>query len=339
MVRLLPVRHARRVLLVALLSAGQRDGGVPREPRDFRRRLRRAPARRAGVRAHRRPGRPQVHVSHHHRRHGPVDSAGRRAADLRADRHLGADPAGDAAPRAGARARRRVRRRGDLRRRARATGQARLLHELDTDHGDARLLPLARRHPRLPPRLRRGGIQGLGLARPVPDLGRAAGGLGLHPVAPAGIAGVRRDESRGQALARAADGELRAVAQCANRADRAVRRHRRPGRRLVHGPVLRALLPAEHAEARFPDGLSADRRGARDRHAVLRGFRAPVRPHRAQAHHGGRLPACGAHLHPDLQGAHANGEPGARGIPGARSRDGRGQRLPVPHVREAEDRL
>ena len=37
------------------------------------------------------------------------------------------------------------------------------------------------------------------------------GGLGLHPAAPAGVAGVRRDEGRGQALARAADGELRAM--------------------------------------------------------------------------------------------------------------------------------
>ncbi len=130
-----------------------------------------------------------------------------------------------------------------------------------------------------------------------------------------------------------------AVAQRPHRAARAARRDRRPGRRLVHGPVLRALLPAEHAEARLPDGLPADRRGARDRHAVLRGLRPPVRPHRPQAHHGGRLPARGAHLHPDLQGPHAVGEPGARGVRGARGRDRRGQRLPLPHLREAEDRL
>ena len=51
------------------------------------------------------------------------------------------------------------------------------------------------------------------------------------------------------------------------------------------------------------------------------------------------LRARGAHVHPDLQGAHAVGEPGARGVPGARRGDRRRQRLPVPHVREAEDRL
>ncbi len=55
-----------------------------------------------------------------------------------------------------------------------------------------------------------------------------------------------------------------------------------------------------------------------DRHAVLRGLRPAVRPHRAQAHHGRRLPARGAHLHPDLQGADAIGEPGAGGVPGPR---------------------
>ena len=61
-----------------------------------------------------------------------------------------------------------------------------------------------------------------------------------------------------------------------------------------------------------------------DRHAVLRGLRPPVRPHRPQAHHGGRLPARGAHLHPDLQGAHAVGEPGARGVRGTRRDHRRG---------------
>ena len=119
-VRLLPLRHARRVLLGALLPARQRHRGLPREPRDLRRGIRGAPARRARLRPHRRPGRPQVHLPDHDRRDGPLDGARRRAADLCADRHLGAGPAGQPAPRAGPRARRRIRRRGDLRRRARA---------------------------------------------------------------------------------------------------------------------------------------------------------------------------------------------------------------------------
>ena len=53
-------------------------------------------------------------------------------------RHRGAGPADRAAPRAGPRARRRVWRRRDLRRRACADGQARLLHLVDPDHRDAR---------------------------------------------------------------------------------------------------------------------------------------------------------------------------------------------------------
>ena len=86
---------------------------------------------------------------------GLGDRAGRRAADVRADRYLGAGAARDAAAGAGPGARRRVRRRGDVRRGARAARPARLLHELDPDHRDARLLPVARGDPRLPHRLRR----------------------------------------------------------------------------------------------------------------------------------------------------------------------------------------
>ena len=69
--------------------------------------------------------------------------------------------------------------------------------------------------------------------------------LGLHPAEAEGIAGVPADEGRGQGLEGAAD----ATASCKLpeqqvRAARAARRDRRPGRRLVHGPVLRAVLPA-----------------------------------------------------------------------------------------------
>ena len=87
------------------------------------------------------------------------------------------------APAAGPRARRRVRRRGDLRGRALAARQARRVHGLDPDHGDARPVPVADRDPRRPHLDRRGGIRRLGLAHSVPGLvhpaRRLASGSGL----------------------------------------------------------------------------------------------------------------------------------------------------------------
>ena len=53
-----------------------------------------------------------------------------------------------------------------LRRRARAAGQARPVHELDSDDGDARTVPVAARHPRLPPAARPGSSRrGAGACR------------------------------------------------------------------------------------------------------------------------------------------------------------------------------
>ena len=104
---------------------------------------------------------------------------------------IGVAGAGDpdrAAPAAGPGARRRIRRRGDLRRRACAARQARLLHQLDPDHGDARPVPVAARDPGHPHLAGRGGLRRLGLARSVPGLDRPAGDLGLDPPAAAGVA-------------------------------------------------------------------------------------------------------------------------------------------------------
>ena len=64
--------------------------------------------------------------------------------------HRGADGADRPAAGAGPGARRRVRRRGDLRRRARASRQARLLHVLDPDDGDARAVHGPAADPRHP---------------------------------------------------------------------------------------------------------------------------------------------------------------------------------------------
>ena len=79
---------------------------------------------------------------------------------------------------------------------------------------------------------------------------------------------------------------------------------------------------------------------AADRHAVLRRVRRAVGPHRPQEDHHGRLPARGADLLPDLQGADALREPGAGIAPQPRNpvtvvADRRGLQLPVRPGRQA----
>ena len=118
------------------LRAPRLRGGLPR-----------ASLRRPRVRPHRRPRRPQVHLPHHHPDHGRLDLPGRPPALLRHDRLGRARHPHRPAHAPGPRARRRVRRRGGLRGRARPARAARLLHELDPDHGDARPPPVAHGHP------------------------------------------------------------------------------------------------------------------------------------------------------------------------------------------------
>ena len=116
-VRLLSVRGAGAVLRGAVLPAREPDRGTALGVRRVRRRLPRATVRRARLRPHRRPRRPQVHLPCDDRLHGRHRRSS--SACCRLTQAIGwarADPAGDAAPRAGPRARRRVRRRGDLRR-------------------------------------------------------------------------------------------------------------------------------------------------------------------------------------------------------------------------------
>ena len=92
-------------------------------------------------------------------------------------------------------------------------------------------------------------------------------------------------KSDGQGLEESAQGELRQQDEPQVRAARAVRRHGGPGRRLVHGPVLRAHVPAEAAQPRLAAGLHAGRHRAGARHAVLRRVRQALRPHRPQEDH------------------------------------------------------
>ena len=146
-VRLLHLRKSRHGDLAAVLPARQRHPRPDRLPLDVCRRLRRPSVRRAVLRAHRRPRRPQARVPRHADDHGRSDRADRLSADLRDDRDRRADRAAGHPRPAGAGARRRVRRGRGLCRRARPGPPPRLLHQLHPDHGDARAVRLAGRHP------------------------------------------------------------------------------------------------------------------------------------------------------------------------------------------------
>ena len=105
-------------------------------------------------------------------------------------------------------------------------------------------------------------VQGLGLAHSVPAVRHPAADLALHPAADAGEPGIPADEGGGRGLEGAAARGVRPVAQHQDRAHRAVRPRRRPGRRLVHGAVLRPVLPPEHSEGRPVHRQRAGRVGA-----------------------------------------------------------------------------
>ena len=77
------------------------------------------------------------------------------------------------------------------------------------------------------------------------------------------------DEGGREGLEGAADRGLRALGQPQDRADRPVRRGRRPGGGLVCGPVLRAVLPRADAEGRRRHRQHPDRHRAGAGHALL----------------------------------------------------------------------
>ena len=93
-VRLLHLRHGRRAgvrrPVLQRRRARRRHAG---RLRHVRRGLRRPPARRHPVRQHGRPHRPARDADRHDAADGHLDRHHRPAADLRHDRHLGADPA------------------------------------------------------------------------------------------------------------------------------------------------------------------------------------------------------------------------------------------------------
>ena len=97
-----------------------------------------------------------------------------------------------------------------------------------------------------------------------------------------------------------------------DRAHRPSRRHRRPGGRLVHGPVLRPVLPHPDAEDRRHDGEHPDRllaaRSARRSSSSSAGS-----PTRSAASRSSSAAACIAAVtyFPLFQAAHRRGQPGA----------------------------
>ena len=110
----------------------------------------------------------------------------------------------------------------------------------------------------------------------------------------------KKMKAEGTPFQGAADRGLRPVEECQDRAPRAARPGRRPGGGLVHGPVLRAVLP-DASEGRRLHRQHADRLVAAPRHRRLRALRLAVRQDRPQADHPRRLPARGADLFPGVQ--------------------------------------
>ena len=79
------------------------------------------------------------------------------------------------------------------------------------------------------------------------------GGVDLDPPAVAGVARLPAHQGRRQGLQDAAARGLRHLEERQDRHLRPVRRHRRPGRRVVLRPVLRPVLPHPDPEARRHD--------------------------------------------------------------------------------------
>ena len=113
------------------------------------------------------------------------------------------------------------------------------------------------------------------------------------------------------------------MGQPQDRAHRPVRSCHRPGRGLVHGPVLRPVLPPEHPEGRPAHLERADRLVADHRYRRLHLLRLAVGQDRPQADDPRRLPDRGDHLLPALRRPHERGQPAPQ--PGSRDGEGPGR--------------
>ncbi len=183
-VRLLSLRHARAVLRRAVLSARQRHRRPALGLRDLCRRLPHPAVRRARLRPHRRPRRPQIHLPHHHHGDGRRDLRGRPAADLQRDRLDRAVPAGGACAccrawrSAASMAARRPMSPSMPARTSAASPRAWIQTTATLGFFLALLvIGLCRLY------MDAGVVRRMGLAHPVPGLGHPARLLGLHPAA------------------------------------------------------------------------------------------------------------------------------------------------------------
>ena len=147
----------------------------------------------------------------------------------------------------------RVRRGGDLRRRACAAQQARVVHELDSNHSDTRVVSQPAGHSVVP--LTHGcGFRHLGLAHSFPGVDPVARHIGVHPDAARRIPGVPRHEGGGGDRQGAFDRVVRALGKSAVGDTGAVGGDCRAGRGVVLRPVLFAVLFDPGAEDRCPAG-------------------------------------------------------------------------------------
>ena len=274
------------------------------------------PVRRDLLRPARRPRRAEVHLPRHDPDHGAVDVHRRHAAHLRDDRHRGAGDPHPAAAAPGARARRRVRRRGDVRGRARAARQARRVHVVDPDDGDARALPLAARDPGLPHlRWAPSAFEAWGWRIPfLVSLVLLGVSVWIRlKLNESPLFQQMKAEGKGStAPLTESFGELGRTCSIVLLALFGLT----AGQAVVWyaGQFYTLFFLTQTLKVDAADGEPADRRArccsARPFFLV---FGVAVRPHRPQADHHGRAAARGAHLLPDLPRDHALREPGAGG--------------------------
>ncbi len=194
-------------------------------------------------------------------------------------------------------------------------------HELDPDHGDARLLPVAGGDRRLPGRHGRGGVQALGLAHPVPRSrscswpSRSTSGSSCNesPVflqMKAEGKGARR-RSR-ESFANWANRKIVLIALFGAAAGQGVVWYT--------GQFYALLLPDGTLKIDWKTAYLIVGRGAGARHAVFVFFGwLSDRIGRKKIMLAGCL-LGGAHVLPDLPGDDALREPGARGVPARRTK-------------------
>ena len=270
---------------------------------------------------------------------GAVDVRGRPAARPTTTIGIaGADAPRRAAAAAGPRARRRVRRRRDLRRRARAGRTPRLATQLDPDHRDARILPVAARDRR-----RRAALldpttfASWGWRIPFCfSLVLLAFSIYIR-LKLERVAGVRAMKAEGTREQASADRELPALSEQQARPARAPRRDRRARRGLVHGPVLRAVLPR-----RSRSRSTTSPRTSSSATSLLIGtpffvvFGKLSDRDRPEEDHPRGLSARRGRVLPAVPRPRALRESGARGIRREHADHRRRERLPLAHLRVSE---